>query len=302
MTTTQITYFLAVVKFKTFTLAAEELYISQSSLSKQIKSLEEELGCVLFIRENKENSLTDAGRIFLEYAENFSKEHQDLTNHLKELMLHSSKRPITVGVLPVIDEYNIGHDLALFQNLIPSSNIYINLLENTQSKLLADLHSGKVDAIIIRTDNIDLSLYHHVTIKEEDLVVAFSRDCKDLLNKDALTISDIYHYPLISFESSSDLYQTIQRLFKYKGRIARFAYLYQRHQQILSMVNAKFGITIMPERLVNTSAYPNITYVPLQGAPKTVTTLVALKNKPLSKELALLFQYFENANSVIEIE
>lgn len=296
MTSTQISYFLAVVKYKTFTLAAEELYISQSSLSKQIKALEEELGCVLFLRENKENTLTDAGKIFFEYAENFAQEHFNLTKHLNELSLHSTKKPITIGVLPVIYEYNIGHDLALFQTLIASSNVYFNLLENTQAKLVNDLHSGKVDAIIVRTDNLDLNTYKHVKITEENLVVVFPKCFTELIGQEKISLNTLINYPLISFENSSDLFQTIQRIFKCKGRIPRFSYLFQRHEQILSMINAEFGVAILPEYLVNTSAYSNISTAPLETDYKTSTSLVTLKNKPISKELELLFQYFESTN------
>ena len=67
MTLSQIMYFLAVVKYKTFTQASDELYISQSSLSKQIKALELELGHTLFNREAKENTLTAEGERFLVY-------------------------------------------------------------------------------------------------------------------------------------------------------------------------------------------------------------------------------------------
>ncbi len=71
MTLSQIMYFLAVVKHKTFTQASDELYISQSSLSKQIKALELELGHTLFIREAKENSLTPRVNAFWNMQLNF---------------------------------------------------------------------------------------------------------------------------------------------------------------------------------------------------------------------------------------
>lgn len=294
MTSTQVTYFLAVVKFKTFTLAAEELYISQSSLSKQIKSLEEELGCLLFYRENKENILTDAGKIFLEYAENYSKEHHALITHLNELTLQPSKKAITLGVLPVISEYNIHNDLALFQALIPSSNIYINLLENQQESLLNMLHSGKVDSIIVRTDNMDMTSYEDVVILEEDLVAVFPEKTTELCGKEVISVSELMHYPLITFDTSSDLQQTTKRIFKTKGLRPRFLYQYQRHEQILSMVNANFGVSIVPKYLVDPASYPNIQIAYLEGYPKTRTALVKLKSTPLSDELKLLFQYFSN--------
>ena len=59
----------AVASEKSFTKAAEILYVSQPSLSKQIKILENRLGIILLNRENSTISLTEAGRVFLQYSE-----------------------------------------------------------------------------------------------------------------------------------------------------------------------------------------------------------------------------------------
>ena len=129
MTLSQIMYFLAVVKHKTFTQASDELYISQSSLSKQIKALELELGHTLFIREAKENSLTPAGERFLEYATKFSNDYSSMMSDLNKINGNLSKTALILGVLPIINEYSLNNDIVFFQKLIGSSNIYINLLE-----------------------------------------------------------------------------------------------------------------------------------------------------------------------------
>lgn len=174
MTTNQIMYFLAVVKYKTFTQAAEELYISQSSLSKQIKALEQELDCTLFSRDNKLNTLTAEGEIFLIYAEKFSESYQQLMASLNSLHHKVAKQEITVGVLPVISEYNLHKHIALFQNLISPSDSYVNLIEGTQEGLLNLLHAKKIDSAVIRTDRMDLTDYDYVNILEEELVLVYS--------------------------------------------------------------------------------------------------------------------------------
>lgn len=297
MTSTQIMYFLAVVKYKTFTLAAEELYISQSSLSKQIKSLEQELGYSLFNREGKENTLTDAGKLFLEYSEKFSKDYSLLLARLGELSQRSSKKALTLGVLPAVSEYNIHNDLALFQTLISSSSIYINLLEGMQEHILNQLHSGKIDSVIIRTDGLDLTNYECVPVLEEELVVIYSEKLADLNQKEYVTIPDLVGYPLITFEVSSALHQTTKQLFKAQGMHPHFLYLYNKHEQILSMVNANFGISIMPINLVSIADYPNIRMAHFADHPTTCLSLVRLKSVPPSKALELLFEYFRSAHS-----
>lgn len=64
----QLKYFVAIVEQGSFWAAALEEYISQSSLSKQIKTLENELGVVLFNRSGNKITLTEAGQCFYEYA------------------------------------------------------------------------------------------------------------------------------------------------------------------------------------------------------------------------------------------
>ena len=66
MTDLQVRCFLEVVRFLNFTRAARELYISQSNISRQIASLEEELGLALFDRNSKGVKLTDQGQMLAE--------------------------------------------------------------------------------------------------------------------------------------------------------------------------------------------------------------------------------------------
>ncbi|MHB1451186.1 MAG: LysR family transcriptional regulator [Coriobacteriia bacterium] len=79
----QLQYFLAVAREGKFSTAAESSYVSQSSLSKQIKSLEEELGVDLFIRSSKGATLTPAGEVFLEFATKSYRRYEDLLVRLE---------------------------------------------------------------------------------------------------------------------------------------------------------------------------------------------------------------------------
>ena len=62
----QLRIFKAIASEKSFTQAAEILFVSQPSLSKQIKTLENRLGILLFNRENNTITLTEAGKVFLQ--------------------------------------------------------------------------------------------------------------------------------------------------------------------------------------------------------------------------------------------
>lgn len=69
MTHTQLKSFLAIARYRSFTAAADQLYISQSALSQQMKSLEQELGFTLFDRSSRQVTLTEAGRSFYRNAQ-----------------------------------------------------------------------------------------------------------------------------------------------------------------------------------------------------------------------------------------
>src|SRR5690625_3830782 len=82
----QVTYFAEVAKQKSFTKAASTLHISQPSLSKTIKTLEDELGTPLFYRASKGLELTDTGQVFLTNAKNVLDAFDNLTAELDEVV------------------------------------------------------------------------------------------------------------------------------------------------------------------------------------------------------------------------
>ena len=65
MNRNQLKYFVAAAESRSFTKAAEQLYISQTAITQQMQLLEESLGCALFDRSTRPVSLTPAGKIFL---------------------------------------------------------------------------------------------------------------------------------------------------------------------------------------------------------------------------------------------
>ena len=293
MTLSQIMYFLAVVKYKTFTQASDELYISQSSLSKQIKALELELGHTLFNREAKENTLTAEGERFLVYANKFSKDYAAMMSDLNQMNGDSYKSPLVLGVLPIINEYNLNDDIVLFQKLIASSNSYVNLLEREQEELVNMLQFRQIDAAIIRMDSLDLSKYEYITYMEEPLVIIYP-DQMEELNKEYVTLEELADYPIICFDKSSSLHRTIKHLFHERGLYPKFSYIFKHHEQILSMVNANFGVAVIPDNLVSTSMFPNIRVTHFKKPVTSKICLVRPKNVPITEPLNLLFQYFES--------
>jgi hypothetical protein len=104
MTTNQIEYFLSTAKHMNYSAAAKACYTSQPNLSRQIASLEKELGYLLFIRDKHQVTLTDAGEIFLKHTQDMWNSYQQALAELENLVTGDTIRfGIMVGIQVLLD-------------------------------------------------------------------------------------------------------------------------------------------------------------------------------------------------------
>ena len=292
MTFEQLHYFLAIVNNKTFTAAAEELYISQSSLSKCIKSLEIELGSSLFTRGSKYVELTAAGQVFLNYAKRAEYNWASMLNELAMLRENTKLTEVTLGVLPVMDELNIIDHITDFQIRILPSQKYVNLIEGEQDEIVKRLTEGKIDAAIVRVAELNPETFNSVTFIKSELVVVCPESDNELSKKKTVELSDLTGQPFIEFDKTSYLSRKIRSNFDSKGLVPKYTYSFKRHQQILSMVNAGFGIAMIPGDLVTDDKYTNIHVARLAEPLFTDIALVWLKSAPQNDTVLQLAAFF----------
>ncbi len=135
MNTEELKTFIFLSKVKNFTLAAEQLFIAQSTVTNRINELEKEIGKRLFVRGSKTVKLTEAGEIFLRYAERILElqstsieEITALSNHSRKFSIGAINATYEVYVKPLIDKclqdntvtsikVMLGHSLDLIQQL-----------------------------------------------------------------------------------------------------------------------------------------------------------------------------------------
>ncbi|TWR24980.1 LysR family transcriptional regulator [Mucilaginibacter achroorhodeus] len=140
----QLKYFIKAAELHNFTEAANQLFISQSTLSQQIKQLEDELGILLFDRIGKRVRLTEGGHLFLPYAQRTAKDAEDGRNILKDLM-NLQTGTLTIGVT-----YGLIHVLTKaivdFSEKIPGVTLEIGF--GTTKELLIKLADGNIDLML----------------------------------------------------------------------------------------------------------------------------------------------------------
>lgn len=140
--------FYCVAKYKSFTTAAQVLYSNQPSITRYIRLLEAELGCLLFVRSQHGVSLTTEGQLLYQYVE---PAYKSLVAGEQELQ---AVRKLTAGTI-YIDATELAVRCYLLDKVIAFRKSYphinINISANTAQQSIADLESGKCEFSIVST-------------------------------------------------------------------------------------------------------------------------------------------------------
>ncbi len=211
--------FYCVAKNGNITKAANELMITQPGVSKAIKSLEEQIGCSLFIRTKNGVILTDEGKVFydqiklaMEHIDNAEKKIKEIINlDYGFLSIGVSNTLVKKFLLPYIEE---------FHKLYPKIKLKINT--NTTPELIKDVRNGLIDFVIFNAPANIPSEFTQMTLKKvHDCFVADS-SFSELKDK-VIPLKDLNNYPLILMSKGSNT------------------------RCYLDDVCAKYGINLIPE-------------------------------------------------------
>lgn len=276
MNLNQIEYFLAIVHTGGFSAATDEVFISQSSLSKQIKALEEELGLELFLRKHSKVSLTAAGRDFLAFAEKVKLEQSELLARLSRYQF-ARHAAIRVGSIPIVAAYKIAALFARFQSEQYKTNI--DLYEEEQQSIIALLHNNQIDFAIVRTDKLDMEKYDSIPLFWDEIAVVCSVG-HPLAQKKSLMLQDLQSEKIILLDPKSSLYSLCIEEYGKQRLFPKIAFTTTRHQVLLEMVSANLGIALLPVKLVDTEHYKQVAVIPLS---KKVFSAVALIKPKISR-------------------
>ena len=154
MTTVQMHYFIVAAEHLNFTMAAEQLYITQPALSRQIAAIEDEIGAKLFSRCNNVLSLTKAGRVLLHQLSGLYSDYQNVIKNVRDVAA-GIEGHINIGVLE--DQYMDASLSAAIRRLIQNNPLCeINITRHDSSSLFAGLIEGTVDAgVMLVYDEFD---------------------------------------------------------------------------------------------------------------------------------------------------
>ncbi|MDF2572254.1 MAG: catM 1 [Sporomusa sp.] len=182
-------YVYAVYLNKSFSKAAQELYISQPALSAAIKKVEDEIGLPIFDRSSNPIQLTLAGEFYIESIEKIMEIEKEMATHFNSL-LGNNRGTINVGSASFFCAYILPTIIQEFKPKYPG--YAVNLLEANADDLIKCLRSGVVD-VILDVEKLDSSSFHSIEWAEEQIVLAVpaAYEVNNYLKKYRLTFEDV---------------------------------------------------------------------------------------------------------------
>eukprot|EP00130_Batrachochytrium_dendrobatidis_P008438 XP_006683313.1 hypothetical protein BATDEDRAFT_93072 [Batrachochytrium dendrobatidis JAM81] len=254
----QVTYFVEVAKQKNFTRAASTLHISQPSLSKTIKKLEDELGTPLFYRVAKGLELTNTGRVFLTNAKNVLDAFDNLTAQLDDVG-ELKKGEIKIGIPPIIGAAFFSTVISKYIELYPS--IQISLNEVGSNKIKQEVSQGELDVGLICNLPIQKENYETIQLLKDPLMLIVQKD-NPLSGKKSIQFSDLENEPMILYRRDFSLHDRIMEACRSHGFHPNVVCKSSQKDFMVEMVEAKLGGALLPSKICNQIANENIKAIP----------------------------------------
>ena len=192
-------YFLAVAREENMTRAAEQLHVTQPTLSKTLRSLEDELGKKLFIRRSFSIRLTDEGMLLRDRAEDLVAMADKIEQEFMSL------DDITGGELyfGLAESYQIRYlarEISRFKAAYPGLNYHITSGDTEQ--VTEKLDKGLLDFAVICSEIPDTRKYNYITFPHTDKWGAVMSDSHPLANKRVIKVDDLIGVSLFCSEQS----------------------------------------------------------------------------------------------------
>jgi DNA-binding transcriptional LysR family regulator len=252
----QAQYILKVADLQSITKAANELYISQPSLSHYIAKVEEEFGTQLFNRMTNPITLTFAGEKYVEAARQII----SIEHNLKEQVLdisHNKIGKIKVGIPLARASFMLPHILPLFHKSYPG--IHFDLVE-TNSNLLEDsVLRGKIDFAICPLPLVNENLSHEILYQEELLLIAGKDQISqsDCACKNVIDFNKVKNYPFILLKKGHGIRKAVDTIFLQYGIKPHVLLETDSNETAYRLASTGLALAIVPEITLETAKYIN---------------------------------------------
>ena len=275
-------YVYEVYKERSFTKAAQNLYISQPSLSARIKKIEEIIGEPLFDRSTTPLQLTEVGKVYIEAAEEITQIEQRVENYINDLAGLKTGN-LAVGASTLFAAYVVPSLITQFNQKFP--DVHIQLIEGNTAELEEMLGSNALD-FVIDNYHYDSILYNKELYCEENILLAvpkhfavneelgmYQLSYKNIKNKNylnqkypAVPLGRFADLPFIMLSQGNDTRTRGDRLCRNVGFKPNIVLEFNQQSTAYMASSTQLGATFISDILVSQlPTFENLVYYKLDG-------------------------------------
>jgi Transcriptional regulator len=234
-------YLVALADHRHFGRAAAASFISQPTLSTQVRKLEEELGVTLVERAPRKVMLTPAGREVAERARRILAEVEQLKEAARRT-IDPEAGSVRLGIFPTLGPYLLPHVMPQVRERFP--RLELLLVEEKSPELLRRLHEGKLDAALLALPLHDDQL-HVEFLFEEPFLLAVPAQHR-LADRPTLVLSDLSRERLLLLEDGHCLRDQALDVCQLAGASEKSEFQATSLETLRQMVAANVGVTLLP--------------------------------------------------------
>jgi len=253
-------YFVEVVRQQSFTRAAERLYVTQPTISKMLRQLEEELDCTLLIREGRKLHLTDTGQAVYQRGLAILQEFKQLETEIGDIN-ELKTGELRLGIPPMVGMQIVG-SISAFRQRYPG--IELKISEFGGLTVQQAVLSGSLDLALTALPVAEDLPLNTLPLMSHRLCVLVPRS-EPWLNRNNVTLAELAEQQILIFNEEFSLNRQLMQAFQRSGFTPKIAVRSGQWDFLAAMVQAGMGVAVLPEPICQRLDKQSLLWLPLES-------------------------------------
>lgn len=288
----QLEYFQTVAKLRSITKAAQQLYVSQPTITIAVQKLEHELGIALFDRNQKQFTLTKEGKLFLERVTDVLSRLQSAVSEINEHK-NLQKGYLRIGIPPMIGSCMFPEIIAGFTDTYPQ--LKLDIFEDGSLNIRQSLKQEDLDIGIINLMNIS-DEFLTIPLSRQEFLVCLHKD-HPLATQKSIHIKQLQNENFILFNESTCNRQLIMQECLSNDFIPKVVLSTNQIATMKSLVTKNLGICFLSESVMENA--PEIATISLKTPLFLEFGLSWKKEKTLSSASKAFIEFIKNNSEML---
>lgn len=275
-------YFIAIANEKNITRAADILHVTQPTLSRQIKELEDELGTVLLIRGKRSLTLTNDGMLLKKYAEDIV----GIANRAEREFLGSKSDvsgSVAIGATEALGGLILAEYMKRFSEKYPE--VQFDLYNAMADSIVERLDSGLSD-IGLLLEPVDTTKYEFLRFDQNERWGILVNSEHEFFKRESIDVSELLYHPLM-LPNRANVRNEILHWIGVEERQLKVIVNYNLLSNVVLAVEVGMGIAVCLNGALAVNHSPKLRFIPLVPERTTRSVLVWRKNHLLNPAAAL---------------